>query len=213
MREQTISLSKSNQEDCYKILNTVIENKVLPTAVPVIEKFIKSLHQIGAEAFRISGIEEAVDLYHKSGPGIENILNTVPELGIVNAEVIEYWDAAELQPVYQIWVRGALGVAENGRIWLEESSIINTLLPFQCEYLVIVLDATRIVANVHEAYKKIEIAKDDYGVFLAGPATEADVEPALVVGDDGIKSLIVYLIDAECNEKKKLRKCDPGCCC
>jgi len=192
----------------YRIPNTINENNFLIT-----QKFILSLCREGAEVFRVSGIEEVISLYHKSGPGIENIVNTIPELGQVNAEEIKEINTIEPQLIYQTWVRGAQGVAENGAIWLEESSIINMLLPFNCEYLIIVLDVNMIVAEMHQAYAKIKINKEGYGVFLPGLSNTADIEQSLVVGAHGARSLIVYLIDPQFAEKVKPDKCDPDCQC
>ncbi len=179
----------------YRIPNTIYENNFLVT-----QKFILSLCKAGAEVFRVSGIEEVISLYHKSGPGIENIVNMIPELGLVNAEEIKQTNATEPLLIYQIWVRGALGVAENGAIWLEKYSTNNSVFPFTCEYLIIVLDANTIVADMHEANIKIITRKEGYGVFLAPTSLATGRDQSLAIDDHKARSLIVYIIDPQFNE-------------
>jgi len=48
--------------------------------------------------------------------------------------------------------------------------------------------------TMHEAYQQIEVAKEGYGVFLAGPSKTADIEQSLVIGAHGARSLMVYLL-------------------
>lgn len=186
----------------YRIPNDINKNDFLIT-----QKCILSLTKAGAEVFRVSGIEELVNLYHKTAPGIENILNTIPELGLVNAKDIEDRDPIERQTVYQIWVLGALAVAENGAIWLEGSSVINRLIPLNCEYLIVILEVSRIVEDMKQAYEKIKISKKDYGMRLEGSGKIADT------GQSFANSLIIYLIDPGFSEKEKLATCGPDCYC
>lgn len=202
---------------------TVIENKPLQTLITEIdtisrnnllltEKFFLSLIRAGVEAVRVSSIEEVVSLYDKSGPEIENILNTMTELGLVNVEEFEERNVTEVQNAYQIWVRGALGVAENGAIWLEESAIINKLLPFTCEYLIIVLHVEKMIADMYQANAKIKNDKEGYGVFLQALPKSSDDHEHLSLANKST-NIIVYLIDPKFAEAQKLGNCGPGCCC
>ena len=84
-------------------------------------------------------------------------------------------------------------MAENGSIWVAESSMINRLLPFICQHLVLVLERKDIVATMHHAYQQLNTFKEGFGVFIAGPSKTADIEQSLVIGAHGARSLVVYV--------------------
>ncbi len=96
--------------------------------------------------------------------------------------------------VEKAFIRGSIGVAENGSIWLYESQMVNRLLPFICQHLVLVIEKKNIVATMHQAYQQIDAGKEGFGVFIAGPSKTADIEQSLVIGAHGARSLTVYLI-------------------
>lgn len=163
----------------YRIINTAEEDKFL-----IAQKFMLSLVKAGAEVFRVSGMEEVKSLYYKSGPGIENIVNTIPELGLVNEEKS---DVAEPRPVYQMWVQGALGVAENGKIWFERSKTIGSLFPFIGEYLIVVISVNEIVADMQAAKEKIKNSSEEYKVISKHKAS----------------NLIIYIINKQSGKTQK----------
>ncbi|RYF87556.1 MAG: lactate utilization protein B/C, partial [Chitinophagaceae bacterium] len=105
--------------------------------------------------------------------------------------------ATELESVDTAFIEGTLGVAENGSVWIFESQFVNRLLPFICQHLVIILDANKIVQDMHEAYRTLDVAKEGYGLFLAGPSKTADIEQSLVIGAHGARSTTVYLVNKE----------------
>ncbi len=88
---------------------------------------------------------------------------------------------------------GALGVAENGAIWVSEPALKRRDAPFITQHLAIVLNPDAIVRDMHDAYKHLDIAADGFGVFIAGPSKTADIEQSLVLGAHGPRSLTVLL--------------------
>jgi L-lactate dehydrogenase complex protein LldG len=89
-------------------------------------------------------------------------------------------------------IQGEIGVAENGTIWVPESNMLNRALPFITQHLVLVLDKNNIVANMQQAYDKLE-GVGNYGVFIAGPSKTADIEQSLVIGAHGARSMMVLI--------------------
>lgn len=190
-----------------KILQAISTNKPAFIESPVMEikradmepnaavqQFIKTLEGIGGKASLISDINIVREELKQSRDSGTYIVNTIPLLGDVNNEINSTMDANSLEPVYKTYIEATIGVAENGAVWLYESQMKNRLLPFICQHLVICLDAKNIAPTMHEAYGQIDVAKEGYGVFLAGPSKTADIEQSLVIGAHGARSLLVYLI-------------------
>lgn len=92
--------------------------------------------------------------------------------------------------------RGVLGVSENGAVWLSESRCGHRAAPFLAKHVVVALDRSAIVETMQDAYARIDIDDEDFGVFVAGPSKTADIEQALVIGAHGPIGLLVVLEDA-----------------
>ncbi len=68
------------------------------------------------------------------------------------------------------------------------------VLPFITQHLVVLLDESSLVGNMTEAYQKIDIDQDGFGVFIAGPSKTADIEQSLVIGAQGARSFMVIIV-------------------
>ena len=91
-------------------------------------------------------------------------------------------------------VRGEVGVAENGCVWIPQTMKEKAVL-FISEYLVIFLEKEKIVNNMHEAYARIEMdPKYNFGIFISGPSKTADIEQALVMGAQAARGVTVVLV-------------------
>lgn len=192
-----------------KILQAISTNKPVFIEPPLMEidkadttpgeaihQFIKTLEGIGGKALLVPDLDGIREDWKQSQQNDFYIVNTIPVLGEVNKEISSSMSASSLEPVYKAYIEATLGVAENGAVWLYESQMKNRLLPFICQHLVVYLDAKTIVPTMHEAYQQIDVAKEGYGVFLAGPSKTADIEQSLVIGAHGARSLLVYLVDS-----------------
>lgn len=181
-----------------KILNSIANNKpalaTLPT-VPIfegdgsIERFKTVLEGIGGRAIEVASkadCQTAIDKYYSD---LKNVASEIVKANVAvnldtTKEVLEQVDLAVIQ--------GEIGVAENGTIWVPESNMLNRALPFITQHLVLVLDKNTIVANMQQAYAKLENA-GSYGVFIAGPSKTADIEQSLVIGAHGARSMMVLI--------------------
>jgi L-lactate dehydrogenase complex protein LldG len=123
------------------------------------------------------------------------VISLVPGVASPTEEAAASPDPHALEGVDLVVLPGALGVAENGAIWVEGSALPHRALVVIPEHLVLVLSARDLVADFHEAYARIDLARRPrFGLFLAGPSKTADIEQALVIGAQGARSLTVALV-------------------
>lgn len=93
-------------------------------------------------------------------------------------------------------LRGEFAVVENGAVWQVPRSPRERRAALLAEHLVLVIEGDALVASLHQAYERIDLAKLAFGWFLCGPSKTADIEQALVLGAHGPRSLsVVWLRD------------------
>ena len=113
------------------------------------------------------------------------------EVALRNPDTVA--EANELNGTDVCVVRGQLGVAENGCVWIPQTMKEKAEL-FISEYLVIILDEKSVVNNMHEAYARIEMdPKYNFGTFISGPSKTADIEQALVMGAQAARGVTIVL--------------------
>jgi L-lactate dehydrogenase complex protein LldG len=121
------------------------------------------------------------------------IINTITAIADVNKQDV-LLTAFELEKLEKVFIKGSVGVAENGSVWIYESQMRNRLLPFICQHLILVIEKKDIVPTMHHAYNRIDVAREGFGVFIAGPSKTADIEQSLVIGAHGARSTTVYVV-------------------
>jgi len=194
-----------------KILKAIrgceLENKHLPSLnysecaqEDLLAKFSQTLATIGGRCKKVDGVEQIDAYILEAGNKYPCIVNAVKELRDFNINDFLNADARTLSGTDVFIVRGSVAVAENGAIWVTETNIGNRLLPFLCQHLIIVVEEADLVLNMLEAYEKIGVDIDGYGVFIAGPSKTADIEQSLVIGAHGPLSLEVFIIGNSSNK-------------
>jgi L-lactate dehydrogenase complex protein LldG len=185
----------------YKILETIRQNTPEFTPLPenltstgfksakdLKETFKSSLKLVGAEFVELNGKEE-VDPY------IEKHYHEA--LDFNKQEVWEEYPPScskgNLDRLGTALLNGQFAVAENGAIWLDDSNFSNRLVPFIAQQLIIKLDSSQIVEDMHAAYSRVNLQDSGFGVFISGPSKTADIEQSLVYGAHGAKSLLVIV--------------------
>ncbi|MEI7424024.1 MAG: LUD domain-containing protein [Prolixibacteraceae bacterium] len=150
--------------------------------------FKQSLILVGASVIELNGNEEIKALLSEKFPEASDFSKQ------------EIWDAyppscqkEKLEKLSTVILEGHLGVAENGAIWLDESNFPNRLVPFIAQHLVIKINSHKIVGDMLEAYRQLNIDNTGFGVFLSGPSKTADIEQSLVYGAHGARSLLVII--------------------
>lgn len=186
-----------------KILNAIAANQPELVALPIIDlgtvisyennynQFKTVLESIGGKVELIQDISAVNNLLTAEKPNGKLIINTLDETDKKIVSLTSF----ELEKLEKICIKATLGVAENGAVWVYESQMMNRLLPFICQHLILVIDKKDIVTTLHNAYKKIDIAKEGFGIFIAGPSKTADIEQSLVIGAHGARTATIYVVE------------------
>ena len=188
-----------------KILKTITANKPAFSDLPVIAieqvisfesltaQFRETLERIGGKVEYVDNDELLHDFVTERAANQPYIINTL-RLSVSEREEVRSKDSYALASVDLACIKGTLAIAENGSIWVDENQMVNRLLPFICQHLIIVLNADDFVATMHHAYERINVAETGFGAFIAGPSKTADIEQSLVIGAHGARSLTVVVV-------------------
>lgn len=186
-----------------KILNAVFQNQPDLVALPAIDfsnvisyednfiQFKTVLEGIGGKVQLIQDIAIVNDILKAEKLKGKLVINTLDETDKLIAKLTSF----ELEELEMVCINGTLGVAENGSVWVYESQMMNRLLPFICQHLILVINKKDIASTMHHAYQKIDIAKEGFGVFIAGPSKTADIEQSLVIGAHGARTATIYVLE------------------
>lgn len=157
-----------------------------------IQQFIDINKSVGGDARILKTGENINSLIKELYPKAKNIASNLPEISIATFNEDEIEDPHQLKDTNLAIVKGEIGVAENGSVWIPQN-VVHKAIYFISEYLVIVLDRNKIVNNMHEAYARVDMNELGFGVFISGPSKTADIEQALVVGAHGAKGVTVII--------------------
>lgn len=152
-----------------------------------------------AEAARAAGARvvegtrtELPRLVAASAPEARRVVSRVAEV----AGAVALGGAPHALADVELFVcEAVLGVAENGAAWLPLSRLGERAAPFISARVAVVLDRAALVADMHAAYARVDVAAEAFGVFMAGPSKTADIEQSLVLGAHGPTEFTIVLVD------------------
>jgi L-lactate dehydrogenase complex protein LldG len=177
-RKQEKTMSKA------KILKSIARNKPAPSDLPDLRESdgmgSEDLQQVFMEQARSAGAE-IEDL--PSADAVKVWIGQQEDEGkrVVDlSRPVDDPDGADV-----VVIRGQLGVAENGAVWINEHEMQLRNLPFVAPHLALVLEKASILPDMHRAYREVDLDRSGFGVFIAGPSKTADIEQSLVIGAHG----------------------------
>jgi L-lactate dehydrogenase complex protein LldG len=158
----------------------------------LVRRFTAALEQAGGTA--VEGADLAALRLPPAGDGPRRgVVSCAPGLPVSTLTIGPDAPRERLDQIGLAIVPARFGVAENGAVWVDERDLPHRAVPFIAERLVVILPKREIVADLHQAYRRLRPPLPGYGVFIAGPSKTADIEQALVIGAQGPKSLVVLL--------------------
>jgi L-lactate dehydrogenase complex protein LldG len=189
--------------DKEKILGRIralqLKEKELP-AVPAfpfdagLKDEFKSALELAKATVIESQFDQIPELIKKQFHELKNIYSGVSGVpGNILPEMLA--DIMNLNELDLAVLQADFGVAENGAMWISKKDLEIPALPFICKYLVIVLEKSSLVSNMHEAYQRIQQPIESFGLFIAGPSKTADIEQSVVIGAHGPLGLTVFLTE------------------
>lgn len=157
------------------------------------DKFAEVLASAGGKAIVMKDGEDVNDVIRREFPDAKRIASNLEEITCATFNPDTLDNPKELNGTDVAVVKGEFGVVENAAVWLPKQ-VRHKGLYFISNAMVILLDKTQLVNNMHEAYARNQKGGYDYGVFMSGPSKTADIEQALVFGAHGPIQVVVILI-------------------
>jgi len=158
-------------------------------------KFKAMAEGIGSKVYEVTHAEEIKRLIASDFPEAKRILSNVDE--VVSSGIPAFildGDPHSYENVDLAIFKPRLGVAENSALWLTEDLMGVRALPFITQHIVMIVDESTLVPDMHTAYQIIGNADYGFSTFIAGPSKTADIEQSLVLGAHGPRSMTIFIL-------------------
>ena len=152
--------------------------------------FKESLHRMGGVFLNPPESGDPLALIRTKIAGAKVVCSTVQEIA-GSRDIAAVKEPQELADVDFGIVRASFGVAETGSVLLSDSDLHVNAVAYLAQYLIVLLDPSDIVVNLHHAYGRSEFRERHYASFHTGPSATADIECVLIHGAQGVRSLSV----------------------
>ncbi len=160
----------------------------------VVARFVDMSESVGGRVAALGTADDVNELIRSIYPEAKVFASNQPEITIAQLNPDTVAEARDLNGTDVGIVRGTVGVAENGCVWIPQT-MKERAVCFISEYLVILLSRKDIVSNMHEAYRRISFTDYGYGTFISGPSKTADIAQALVMGAQAARGVTVVLTE------------------
>jgi L-lactate dehydrogenase complex protein LldG len=155
----------------------------------LLEAFGAQLERMGGELLKPNPADPLTPVRAKIS-GAKVVCSQAPEIS-GNKPITPGMKPADLADVDYGIVRASFGVAETGSVCLTDADLGVNTLGYLPQHLIVLLDPSDIVINIHHAYRRPEWRQARYAVFHTGPSATADIEGVLIHGAQGVRSLSV----------------------
>ena len=166
-------------------------------------QFMNMVKSVGGNAIEVDKGADVNQLIKELHPDAKEIASNLPEITIATRNPDDIGRARDLNGTDVGIIRGMFGVAENGCVWIPQH-MKEKAVCFISENLIILLDKTQIVNNMHEAYHRLSMRDPKsgldlfdeygYGTFISGPSKTADLAQVLVMGAQAARSATILLL-------------------
>ncbi len=188
-KEEILAKIRKNTGQKYDFPTWKINTLKYPDTL---QQFIKASAITGGEAVLLEEGQDVNELIKQRYGNLPRIASNLPEITCATFNPDEVERPQELNGTDLAIVRGEIGVAENGCVWIPQTVKYKSIY-FISEALVILLDRNNVVDTMEDAYARIKDIPYNFATFISGPSKTADIESALVKGAHGAREALVIL--------------------
>lgn len=191
-REEILASVRANRPKVERLLPDIPLFDGSPPA-SLVDSFRANLHRMGGKFLDEPASGDALAPIMEKVGGASVVCSVVPEFS-GNRDIRTVESPKDLADVDFAIVRARFGVAETGSVLLADTDLHVNAVAYLAQHLIVLLDPTEIVVNLHHAYRQPEFRERHYASFHTGPSATADIEGVLIHGAQGVRSLSVALI-------------------
>jgi L-lactate dehydrogenase complex protein LldG len=191
-RESILNAVKKNKPELLPL--PVINLELFDEDIHLVETFVKNVQLVGGRAQVLDSITDLDKEIKRLYPNAKQIVSNVKESSLGTIFFSKDSLPHSLDTIDLAILKGELGVAENGAVWISDNDFKVRVLPFITNDLVLVVSKETICLHLHDAYQRLSNRERTYGLFLSGPSKTADIEQCLVIGAQGAMSLTVFIV-------------------
>jgi len=163
------------------------------TVEELTDLFINNLAKGGGvgEFVRIKDLDSKLETMAKD---FDKVLNLSDRTGIHSCG-IDSNHLAQVDRIDLLIINGRMGVAGNGAVWITGDQLVERRFPFIAIQVVVILPKNKLLYDLTQAYQRIQLEQDGFGIWIAGPSKTADIEQSLVIGAQGARRHTVLITD------------------
>ncbi|MDO4771144.1 LUD domain-containing protein [Porphyromonas sp.] len=159
-----------------------------------IQQFKSIIEGVGGLAYELAEGETVSEVVTRLFPDAKRIASNLTEITCATFNPDDAGEPRELNGTDLVVFRGHLGVCENGAVYYEQE-YKHRAIYFISEAICVVLDKTKLVDTMHDAYRLIGDKSDrEFRGFISGPSKTADIEQSLVMGAHGARQCVIILV-------------------
>lgn len=191
-KEELFQKLRANTREQYDMPDMNIQGISYPDPF---KQFAEMTKTVGGNIVEAKEGDDTNALIKSLYPEAKTFASNLPYITIAQKNPDTVAEAKDLDGTDVGIVEGKIGVAENGCVWIPQT-MKEKAVCYISEYLVIILNKSDIVNNMHEAYKRITFDPQyNFGAFISGPSKTADIEQALVMGAQAARGVTVIVVE------------------
>jgi len=158
-------------------------------------QFAQVLASVGGECHHVPDVAAIPQYLQQHLVSGNRVVSGIPGLREPNFDFNSF-HPDDMADVELAVLPGVLAVAENAAVWVETDFPAQRAACFLSQHLALVVPASGVVHNLHEAYERLQVGTTRFSCWISGPSKTADIEQSLVKGAHGARTLQVFLVES-----------------